>query len=373
MSKKTKLMSKLTGPDANQEFVNKVFSAMDEAHENGHATIDEDGELLQFAEVDDDIIVEDQVNDNELTRISSNPDDENDFVLREEIVPKEAPTEAPTEEVKTESENLESIMIERIPGKDGEHAEDILPDYQVEIIPGKGTENDPVTAEYSIKFKNYSKSKADRVAKLFTECVGCLEGIVKDAKVDEDVQVKFDEKGEMKVMSLHIGKGVKTFSEELSEDADLTEVINKVNELTEKVEGEMTKEVAEEVKEECDKVMSMIDDLERKNVNMCALKSLVKKYSSDAAEELDKEDPTEAPTEESKDFSDPTVTLTIENLEPASVSQLLNGPGGEEKDPEYPSKETAPEVSPNAGEQGRQFSLKEKQTYNNPLLDTIWK
>jgi hypothetical protein len=246
MRKQTKLMSKLLGSEASQEFKDKIFSKIDEAHENGLATFSEDGELLQFAEVDDDIIVEDQANGNELTRISENPDNENDFVLAEV---EKAPA---TEETKAESANLESIEIERIPGVDGEKAEDILPDYQVEIVPGIGTENEtPIEATYSMKFKNYSKTKADRIAKLFSACVGCLEGVVKDANVDEDVDVKVSDKGEVKVMSLHYGKNVKTFSEpELSENADMTEVIDKVNELAEKVDAGLNKETAEEVKAE---------------------------------------------------------------------------------------------------------------------------
>jgi len=139
--RKTRLMSKLFSDETPLEYKEKIQEKMNEAHENGSATLDEDGELLQFADIDgDSIIVEDQTDGmSEVTHISQNPEDENDFVMSavdvpaEEETPADETTETVTEETVTESENLESIEIKRLPGIDGPKADDIVDDLEIEI------------------------------------------------------------------------------------------------------------------------------------------------------------------------------------------------------------------------------------------------
>jgi len=85
--KKTRFMSKLFSDADYQE---KINAKIDEAKANGSASLEEDGENLQFADVEGDIIVEDKTDGmSEVTRISPNPDDDNDFIVTAVDVPAE--------------------------------------------------------------------------------------------------------------------------------------------------------------------------------------------------------------------------------------------------------------------------------------------
>lgn len=422
MKVRTKLMSKLMSDEIAPELKQKFLDKCEECHQNGSATLDEDDELLQFADVDSDVIVEDQMNDNEVTRVSENPEDENDLQLSAVEIPEEEPTEVPTEEPTEEPKNfsepelLESITIERIKGEDGEKADDIVEDLKIDVE--EGIEDKEKAGIFSLKFKNYSKSKAQIVAKIFSAAIDSVEKVVKDAKIDEDVQVKFDKKDEMKIMSLHYGAGAKTFSE--GEDEDVTEVIDLANELAEKAEN-IDAENAEEIKSAAEALIEKCESCEAEGMSLKAVKTLCKGFADSAAEVLDQEptqepteeptaepteEPTEAPTEEVKtesehvhqcpetkkwfvdgdetpydteeeanahaavrEFSEPKVVLTIEDLEPASVSTLLN-PEAKHED-EFPAEaEEEPKVNPNEGFQGRQFSMTTPKKSCNPLLFT---
>jgi hypothetical protein len=433
-------MSKLFSAETPEEYKEKIQSKMDEAHENGCATLDEDGEKLQFADVDGDIIVEDQTDGmNEVTRISQNPENENDFIMSEVEIPaetseevtEETVTEPVVEETVTESDNLESIEIKRIPGPDGAKADDIVEDLDIEVKTGIENEEKSGTDTYSFKFKNFSQKKAQIIAKIFAHCADCIDDVVKSANVDEDVQVKFDD-GQMKIMSVTFGKPVRTFSmpeEETAEEktADLTEVIDAANKLVDLAEGGITKENADEVKTLAEEVIGKAEAVENDEVSLKSIKSMCSKFSEEAAAVADAEEVVETPTEETvvetpadetpaeettveetvtesnanpqvkqceetgkwyieedpekklydtqeeanevaaRMFSDPKVTVTIEDLEPASVSELLGGPKAEEE------TELEPAVDPNEGlTNGRHFSMTAtgEKKYDNPLLFT---
>lgn len=433
--RKTRLMSKLYSETPDVELQNKVLAKIEEAHANGSSTLDEDGEKLQFADVDGDIIVEDQTDGmTEVTRISQNPDDENDLVMSAVDVPAEEPTPAPVEpepapaeptpETKNESENLASVEISRIPGPDGETAEDIVDNLEIKVGEGIDDAEKSGTNQYSLKFKHYSKSKAEKVAKLFSACADCIDKVVESANVDEDVQVKFEGE-QMKIMSIRIGKPVRTFSipEEPAEPAadpkdEIKAIIEDANKLADLADEGITKENAEEVKTLAEEVIGKAEAIETEEFSMKSIKRMCSMFSEEAAKVMDADpepepapapaepEPTPEPTPEpepapaqkeesekavsqcpetgkwfvegddtpyeseeeakeaAKSFSDPTVTVTIENLEPASVSELLGGTKEEETPVE-------PVVDPNAGPTGRSFSMPaSEKKYDNPLLFT---
>lgn len=464
----------------------------DSCVKNGQATYNEDGEQLEFGLTEDgDVIVEDQANGNEVTRISANPEDENDLVLS--AVDVENSVEDPKGEEEAfcgdraySVDNLPSVEITRLPGEDGEHAdgEEILPNVDVNINTGIDDNDKSGTVQYSMKFKNYSEKGAKRLAKIFSEVVSPLDKIVSEANVDEDVVVDVKEDGTIKVMSITIGtkkfsedvefvvivdyvgpmydahacksiEGVKKYfypgrnpqevlvvkagmantiakdlrdgrpdwdevyksdilgsydswfelskrfsdstedpteapTEEPTEapvedpKAEADSLMEKANDLVEKVGEGVTKENAPEVKAAAEEILTAAEALESKGCNMRMLKLMCNKFSEDAAAVMDEEevvveDPTESPTEEpteeptdaafcgnQRSFSegDPKVTVTVENLEPASVASLLK-PAGVMEEPEADPME--PKVNPNEGE-GRQFSAIKKETGINPLL-----
>lgn len=417
-------MSKLFSQDCSNEYREKILAKVDEAHENGCATFEEDGEVLQFAEVDGDIIIEDQsAEPMEVTKLSANPEDENDLIATAvEIPAEEVPAD---EEVRTESDAdsklVSSIEINRIPGPDGD-ADDLVDDLTIDIE--EGIESKEKSGTFSIRFKNVSEKYARAFAKVFSAMESELDKIVDSANVDEDVEVKFEGEGKMKVMSITVRKSapVRTFSdgsedeipadeaeekkqfeegfkegeefeegkesaelheeqkeqsdeqpaEESTEDpteepeVDVTSVLDSANELVELVGEGVTKENAAEVKEKAEAILVQAEKLESNGAKMGALKAMCNKYSEECAACLDA---AEEVVEEEKEFSDsdPKITLTVENLEPASVSQLLKPAGFEpevEKEPDY-----APVVDPNSEEQGRQFSLKSSASVN-PYLRT---
>jgi nitrate/TMAO reductase-like tetraheme cytochrome c subunit len=324
-------MSKCFSAETPEEFKEKVFQAIDEAKENGSATLEDDGELLQFAEVDGDIIIEDQSSEgaSEVTRAHFNEDDDNDVVLSAVEIPEEAPTEAPseepteapTEEVKVESENLDNVQVDKLPGEDG-NASDNLPSVTITRLPGEdGDAADDIVDElvidntegiedaekagvvnYSLKFKHFSEKRARVFAKIFSEMASPLQEIVEKANIDENVEVKFEGE-QLKVMSVKVGTPVRTFSESGDEEADLTKIIDLANELSDLAE-DITKENAEEVKEKAESLVEECEKCECDSLSLKSIKSYAKKFSEEAAnvldqaEEIPTEEPTEAPTEE---------------------------------------------------------------------------
>lgn len=429
-------MSKLFSDADYQE---KINAKIDEAKENGSASLEEDGENLQFADVEGDIIVEDKTDGmSEVTRISPNPDDDNDFVVTAVDVPEETPAE---EETKVASDNLSSIEITRIPGPDGD-ADDIVDDLEIEVETGIQDETKSGTNTYSLKFKNYSKKRAQMFAKIFSHCAECFDEVVKSANVDEDVQVKFED-GKMKVMSVTFGTPARTFSEPEEEpeepedtpadeaNTDLTEIIDSANKLAEMADEGITKENADEVKTLAEDIINKAEAAENDEVSLMCIKNMCGRFSEEAAkvadeqdkqdeqdeEEVPAEDPSETPVEEEEEevdeeqkvesnsnpqvkqcevtgkwfieedpeknlydtqeeanevaarmFSDPKVTVTIEDLEPASVGSLL---GYENKTDEQEDDELEPRVNPNDGVTGgRQFSMTARTNCINPLLYT---
>lgn len=434
-------MSKLFSDTDYQE---KINAKIDEAKANGSASLEEDGENLQFADVEGDIIVEDKTDGmSEVTRISPNPDDDNDFIVTAVDVPEEAPVE---EETKVASDNLASIEISRIPGPDGD-ADDIVDDLEIEVETGIQDEDKSGTNTYSLKFKNYSKKRAQMFAKVFSHCAECFDKVVESANVDEDVQVKFED-GKMKVMSVTFGTPSRTFSE--PEDApedkpenapddepntDLTEIIDSANKLAEMADAGITKENADEVKTLAEEIINKAEAAETDEVSLMSIKKMCSMFSEEAAKVADEEIPADKPEDAPEDkpedapetpvekaaeeqvdleeeqkiesnanpqvlqcpetgkwfieedpektlydtqeeanevaarmFSDPKVTVTIEDLEPASVGSLL-GYEGKTEEPE--NEELEPKVDPNEGvAAGRQFSMTAPKNCINPLLYT---
>lgn len=86
----TKLMSKLFSDSTPTEFKEKIAEKIEEAKKNGSSELVEGDESLQFADLGDSVIVEDQANGNEVTRISDNPEKEDDLVM-EAVDMSEAP------------------------------------------------------------------------------------------------------------------------------------------------------------------------------------------------------------------------------------------------------------------------------------------
>lgn len=485
--KKTRLMSKLFSDATPEEYKEKILDKIDEAHDNGSASLEEDDEVLQFADVDGDIIVEDQTDGmNEVTRISQNPEDENDLVMSAVDIP----TEDPEEETPEDAEG--SIEIKNESEDDPDAEDETIIDVQ----------NEEGTTNYSLKFKKFSSRDARLYAKIFSEMTEILKDAPKDV-ADEDVEVKVKD-GEVKVMSVRFGTPTRFFSEDGDEDTtEITEVIDAANELSEKAEGGITKDNASEIQELAADIISKTEELEgdSKEFSLKCIKSMAKMFSEEAAEVADAADGTQEeirtypPIEafknqydnkiaqgyqyviakesslsspdfgkawvkkltpdvfrdytikgfyktkdeadkalESKSFSDgseeletpgeegtktesnanptikqcpetgkwfieedpekklydtqeeaeqvaarefcdkkfsdtdPKVTVTVENLEPASLAELLGG-GKEEKEPE---EDVTPKVDPNQEQFGRSFSLKggNKDAYENPLLRT---
>jgi hypothetical protein len=357
--KKTRLMSKLFSDSTPEEYKEVIAEKVDEAMTEGEASYtDEDGEDLVFQKVDDDVMVADHTNGDdevEITKVSTNPEDENDLVMEpvetEVVEDKQTPeggeteittateskTEDPiklcpethmfyiegkedkyptyeeakkalegTKETKTESEdqNLKSVQINVLPGEGTEPEADLVDDLEVEIDP------DVVgTQRYSLRFKNFSEKKARMIAKLFAESAKAL---VEACNCDVDEDVKVDFKGDkMKVMSVTIGKKSRTFSEAEEDEP----------------KDEPTAEPTAEPTDE----------------------------------------PTAEPKDETKTESetDPKVTVTIENLEPASVGDLLNA-GHLVK-----MEDTEHMVNPNDSDfTPKQFSLNDRKQSINPLLTT---
>lgn len=426
-------MSKLFSQECSEEYREKILDKVDEAKENGVATLEEGDEVLQFAEVEGNVIIEDQsAEPYEVTKVSENPEDENDLVLTAVDIPleEEVHTESDTDD---DSKLVSSIEIKRIPGPDGE-ADDIVEDLEIQIE--EGIEDKEKSGTFSIRFKNVSEKYARAFAKVFSAMESEFDKVVDAADVDEDVEVKFVGEDKMKVMSITIGKvkTSRTFSEsgdeseekeeteeksefeegfeegveyekgkqaeevdenkgeseethteseteetaeETSEESteiddaseeqmDVTTVLDAANDLAELAADGITKENAEEIKTKAEEILIQAEKLESEGAKMGALKAMCNRYSEECAQCLDAE-ATEEVTEEEKEFSDPKVTLTIENLEPASVSSLLRPAGA---DPVEEVSETEPIVDPNAEEQGRQFSLKSNKTSVNPYLTT---
>lgn len=360
--KRTKLMSRLFSEDCDQQFKEKVLAAIDEAHENGESDIKCEDCDLHFADVDGDVIVEDQENDNEVTRFSENPEDENDLVMEavdvdkeldenqemneaegaaaaaeeenpendiesedEKDLPEESEENHEEEEEKEFSEGLDkspSIEIHVLNGPDGDHAEDIVEDFQCDVYNGIDDEEKSGTKEFSLRFKNFSMSKARKYVKLFSELLSPIDDIVDSANVDEDIDVKVNEDGELKVMSLKYGKkGVRIYS-----DMDAVEVVpTPAEEPKKEEEGEVV-------------------------TDPVGIPKVEKTFSEGGNE-------------------DPKVTVTVEGLEPASVASLLT-PVGKSSDDVRPSDDVEPKVDPNeeGNEYSRKFSSVSSKKSCNPLL-----
>lgn len=423
-------MSKLFSEDCSKEFQEKVFDKIDEALENGSSTLNEGDEVYQFAELDGDVVIEDQTDGaNEVTRASIDENDPTNYALSEVEIPAEEPTAEPTEEptaeTKVESEEepteeptvapeveKESITIERpasmsVDGEDDEIVDEDVIDVQSE---------EDGNAEFSLKFKNFSKKRIDKYVKIFSKVVKTADEVVASANINTDIKVKF-ENGEMKFFSEH--------------DADVTEVINAANELAGMTKDGITKENAEEIKSKAEEVIEMAEKIEGDEVKLECVKAMCSMYSEKAAEVADQDEPTAEPSEEptaepseeptaeptaepteepteetkvesrnqvmqcpetgkwyiegdpdeqkfdtqeeaeqvrAKSFSDPQVKVEISGLEPASVADLLGIKKDEPKD-ENPEAPEAPKIDPNEGATHRQFSLSAQKSIN-PYLTT---
>jgi len=340
---------------------------------------------------------------------------------------------------------LSSIEISRIPGPDGD-ADDIVDDLEIEVETGIQDETKSGTDTYSLKFKNYSKKRAQMFAKIFSHCAECFDEVVKSANVDEDVQVKFED-GKMKVMSVTFGTPARTFSEPEDKPAetpaetpadepntDLTEIIDSANKLAEMADAGITKENADEVKTLAEDIINKAEAAENDEVSLMCIKNMCGRFSEEAAKVADEEVPADKPEDAPEDkpedapenpvekaadeqvqveeeqkvesnaspqvlqcpetgkwfieedpekklydtqeeanevaarmFSDPKVTVTIEDLEPASVGSLLGYEGKTEPE----NEELEPKVNPNEGVTGgRQFSMTAPKNCINPLLYT---
>jgi len=368
MSKKTRLMSKLFSDSTPDEYKEMVAEAAESAKEDGNSKVvdEESGEELLLSAVEDGVIIEDKYNDGvEKTLVTSNPDDENDLVLTavEEQTPDGATVEGTvSEETKTESEdqNLKSVEISVLPGKGDEPEADLVDDLNIVV-----NEEVEGTQRYSMRFKNFSEKKAKMIAKLFSESCKAIESLC-NCDVDEDVQVKF-EGDKMKIFSVTIGKAAKTFSETTEETKDPEEPTTEpTTEPETKTEPEPEPKTEPETKTESeteDKIKLCPE------THMFYIEGKEEKYPT--YEEAKKV--LEGTKEETKTESEPSVTVTIENLEPASVADLL---GVKEEKEDDKKNELEPKVNPNEhsfGDGPKAFSLVDrmgKEESCNPYLTT---
>lgn len=214
----TKLMSKLFSDSTPTEFKEKIAEKIEEAKKNGSSELVEGDESLQFADLGDSVIVEDQANGNEVTRISDNPEKEDDLVM-EAVDMSEAPL---TEEEKEQynegfkageqfeegkqdqleksegfsddSKTLPDAKVELQEGADGTHITGTIPEIEVKIEQGITDAEKAGVKNYSLRLKNFSDpAMAARMASAIRKAFSSEEELAKEACDGAQVDKSIDD------------------------------------------------------------------------------------------------------------------------------------------------------------------------------------
>lgn len=231
------------------EFEKKVNEKVDEAKAEGSATLEEDGEKLQFAETGDgQVIVEDKVND-EATVVS---EDENG----------ERQVEAmPVEETKAESETQPDVKVEKVEGKDGEAISETVPEVKVEVSTGINDAEKAGLKAYSMVFSGVNAEFAAKYAKAFSDAIA--EVMVDEPKTEIAEQQKetaeaLEGQGERAAKLAEEPCPEKKFSDEDPEEmAEAQAVIDDAKQLQDDVDAVKESKDAEKI-ESCKKMSKSI-------------------------------------------------------------------------------------------------------------------
>lgn len=338
----TKLMSKLFSEETSAEFKQKVSDKVAEAKEHGSAELVEGDENLQFAAVEDGIVVEDQANDNEVTLITENEDDPMDLKmeavsmadekldetpaevraeekkqyeegfqageqyregkeaaeadLAKEEAPKAEPkVEVPAEEVKPEvrkeSETEPSVEVDPVKGKDGKHIENTVPEVKVEVSAGVKNAEKAGLKSFSFHFIGASEGYIANTLKTFSEVMDAVEDTVESVEKQEDkAQEIAQPSSEVKEYSDDMPK-----TEVENDDPEFDKAIEDANFIAEKAEkmAEGDVKAACEVKEMSEKCLEKCKELKDKGHDMKELEEHLITFSEKAAEILDKAEASE--------------------------------------------------------------------------------
>lgn len=308
--KRTNLMSKLFSDDTPDEFKKKVSDKIQEAKETGSAELIEEGEELQFASVEDSVIIEDKVAD-EVTKVEDNPEDENDLLLEKVDIEEDEDDE---DDEKDFSDSLEDVEVEKVSGKDGTAISNTVPEVEITITEGVDDKERSGTGtgrNFSIKLRNYSAKETQEIIsglRKFADTPKEEEKDLKSTDAEKTEEVKKIEKTEVSEKPEEVKEIEKTKVESESEEieAEAKELKNEVAELVETED----KESAEKIKEKCDKLYSKIEDLESKGEDFKELKEKLAKYSKLSATILDKAFDDASTEETKKEEAEETEELT---------------------------------------------------------------
>lgn len=350
--KRTNLMIKLFSDDTPDEFKKKVSDKVQEAKETGSAELIEEGEELQFASVDDSVIIEDKVAD-EVTKVEDNPEDENDLLLEKVDI------EEDEDDEKDFSDSLKDVEIEKVSGKDGTAISNTVPEVEITITEGVDDKEDSGTGtgrNFSIKLRNYSAKETQEIIGGLRKFADTPKEEEKDLKsTDAEITEKIEEvektKGSEKPEEEVEKTKVESESEEI--EAEAKELKNEVAELVETED----KESAEKIREKCDKLYSKIEDLESKGEDFSELKEKLAKYSKLSATILDKAFDDASTEETKKEEAEETEELT-------PIAKLLD----KKEDEEFQGIK----VDPNKSSAEKVFSALPKTPLQsvNPYLTT---
>lgn len=333
--KKTRLMEKLFSDSTSEEFKQKVMDGFEEAKETGDAIVEDENEKLVLKSNEGgDVEITDA--DGEVTIAAENPDDKenikltpkevaesenigidfesidadgNGVITKDEWNAAGMPEEAfakidvdgngviTREEFdqftqKVESETAPDVDVERVPGVDGKHIENSVPDVEVTVETGITDKEKAGVKNFSVKFYGshtyaqvYKITKA--INRAFSECPVCAtaESLQKAAEENLDNNSKPSDED----------KHYSEVSENIEHNA------NELAEAAKDLEENQDPVLAKEVKQLCDKLMADIAEVEAKaggEVNYEEVKEQCKKYAEAADAVISKSE--EKPAEETK-------------------------------------------------------------------------
>jgi len=138
--KTTRFMSRMFSDDTPDYEKQEVIDKIEEAKENGSATLIDGENNLEFTAVDDSTVL---VNDNdtgEVTKVTENPEDEDDLEL-EKVESKSYNRRSSRRSRRYYSSNeypdsLPDAEVEIPEGEDGDHIEDTVPEIEVSVDTG---------------------------------------------------------------------------------------------------------------------------------------------------------------------------------------------------------------------------------------------
>lgn len=305
-------MSKLFSEETPVEFKQTISDKVEEARENGKAELIEGEENLQFAAVEDGIVVEDQANDNEVTLIKENPDDPMDLQceavnMSDDETPAQkeqyeegfkageqyeegkeaekadesdkAPTSEVSPETKEESETQPSVEVAPMNGKDGDRVEDTVPEVKVEVTTGINDAEKAGLRSFSFHFIGASEGYIAKTLKTFSDIMGDVKDTVESLE-------KSEEKAEAIAQPSDEEKSFN--ADEMKEVNEVIEQANKLAEKAEKMDGDL--EVAKEVKEMSEQCLCKLHELKDKGHDVAQAEEQVITFSEKAAEILDKDE-----------------------------------------------------------------------------------